>query len=53
LFRRSWYTAYGDDQDEVHKHVPETVTVLNLRSGGNYDAGARRWLYSTQTGRAV
>jgi hypothetical protein len=45
--------VYVDDQDEVLMHVPETVTVLKLRNGGNYDYAARQWLYSAQTGRPV
>jgi hypothetical protein len=34
-------------------HVPEGVTILKIRNGGNYDFEERKWLYSEQTGRLV
>lgn len=45
--------VYFDDQDEILMHVPEGVTVLKIRNGGNYDFEDRKWLYSQQTGRLV
>jgi len=45
--------VYVDDQDEVLMHIPEGVTVLKLRNGGNYDAAQKKWLYSKITGRPV
>jgi hypothetical protein len=30
-------SVYFDDQDEILMHVPEDVTVLKVRNGGNYD----------------
>jgi len=45
--------VFIDDQDEVLMHVPESVTVLKLRNGGNYDATEKKWLYSRTTGRPV
>jgi hypothetical protein len=45
--------VYIDDQDEVLMHVPESVTVLKMRNGGNYDGDDRKWLYSKLTGRPV
>ena len=44
---------YFDDQDEILMHIPETVTVMKIRNGGNYDADSRHWLYSHITGRQV
>ncbi len=44
-------SVYFDDQDEVLNTIPESVTVLKLRNGGNYSNGL--WLYSNQTGRLV
>jgi hypothetical protein len=37
--------VYIDDQDEVLMHVPESVTVLKVRNGGNFDSKDRMWLY--------
>ncbi|MFG0333649.1 MAG: hypothetical protein ACF8TS_09835 [Maioricimonas sp. JB049] len=45
--------VYFDDQDEMLLHVPEGVTVLKIRNGGNYDFEERKWLFSDQTGRQV
>ena len=30
-------SVYVDDQDEILMHIPESVTVLKIRNGGNYD----------------
>jgi hypothetical protein len=30
-------SVYVDDQDEILLHIPENVTVLKIRNGGNYD----------------
>lgn len=43
--------VYFDDMDEVITHIPEGVTVVKVRNGGNYDAG--KWLYSPATGREI
>ena len=43
--------VYFDDMDEVITHIPDTVTVLKVRNGGNFVDG--RWLYSNKTGRKV
>jgi hypothetical protein len=34
-------------------HIPEGVTVLKIRNGGNYDFESRKWLFSDQTGRMI
>ena len=46
-------SLYVDDQDEILMHVPEDVTVLKIRNGGNYDYESRKWLFSQQTGRMI
>ena len=45
--------VYVDDQDEMTANMPEGVTVLKIRNGGNFDFDTRRWLYSDQTGERV
>lgn len=44
---------YFDDQDEMLMHVPDNVTVLKVRNGGNFDSETRQWLYSSATGRRI
>lgn len=43
--------VYVDDMDEVITHIPENVTVLKVRNGGNFEDG--KWLYSKGTGKVV
>lgn len=45
--------VYIDDQDEIIRTIPENVTVLKMRNGGNYDAAERKWLYGEMTDRLV
>jgi len=45
--------VYIDDQDEVLMHMPESVMILKIRNGGNYDFDEKKWLYSKATGRPV
>ena len=45
--------VYFDDQDEILMHVPEGVTVMKIRNGGNYDFESRKWLFSEQTGKMI
>ncbi|WP_152054392.1 hypothetical protein [Tautonia marina] len=45
--------VYFDDQDEILLHIPEGVTILKIRNGGNYDFDSQQWLYSNLTGRQV
>ena len=42
--------VYVDYQDEMTANMPEGVTVLKIRNGGNFDFAAGRWLYSDRTG---
>ncbi|QDU39619.1 hypothetical protein Mal4_39650 [Maioricimonas rarisocia] len=46
-------SVYFDDQDEMLLHVPEGVTVLKIRNGGNFDFDERKWLFSDVTGRQI
>jgi hypothetical protein len=46
-------TVYVDDQDEMLMHIPEGVTVLKIRNGGNYDFEERKWLFSETTGKQI
>ncbi len=46
-------SVYFDDQDEMLLHIPENVTVLKIRNGGNYDFEDRKWLFSETTGRTI
>lgn len=45
--------VYFDDQDEILLHIPEGVTILKIRNGGNYDFDSKKWLYSNLTGRRL
>ena len=42
--------VYFDDQDEMLMHIPENVTVLKIRNGGNFEFKTKQWLYSGATG---
>jgi hypothetical protein len=53
VIARLGISVYVEDQDEVLMYVPESVTVLKMRNGGNYDAAQKKWLYSSATGRQV
>lgn len=43
--------VYFDDMDEVITHIPESVTVVKVRNGGNFEGG--KWLYSKKTGKEL
>jgi hypothetical protein len=51
--RRLGIKVYFDDMDEMLMHVPEGVTVMKVRNGGNYDYEQKKWLYSAQTGYQI
>ena len=44
---------YFDDQDEMLMHIPESVIVLKIRNGGNFDFNTKQWLFSHITGREI
>ena len=46
-------SVYFDDMDEMLMHIPEGVTVMKIRNGGNFDYTLGKWLYSKQTGREL
>ena len=43
--------VYVDDQDECLMDIPDSVTVLKIRNGGNFDK--KKWLYSHATGEQI
>lgn len=45
--------VYFDDQPEVLQHVPETINVLLVRNGGNFDFADSRWVMSAQTAKLL
>jgi uncharacterized HAD superfamily protein len=45
--------VYIDDQDEMLQNIPEEVTVLKMRNGGNFDYDDKKWLYSDKTGKEL
>jgi hypothetical protein len=45
--------VYFDDQPEMLKDIPSTVSVMLVRNGGNYDFESKKWLFSKHTGRLV
>jgi len=51
VIKRLGIQVYFDDMDEVITHIPENVTVLKVRNGGNFTHG--KWLYSDYTGRRL
>lgn len=42
--------VYFDDQDEMIKNIPSSVSVLKMRNGGNFDFDENKWIYSEDTG---
>ena len=42
-----------DDQDECIAGVPESVLVLKVRNGGNFDFAARRWVSTAKLTRLL
>jgi uncharacterized HAD superfamily protein len=43
-------SVFIDDQPEVLKHIPDTVTVLLFRNNGNFHYGEKKWMLSSETG---
>jgi len=39
-----------DDQPEVLKHIPDTVSVMLFRNNGNFHYGEKKWMLSDDTG---
>lgn len=46
-------SIFIDDQPEVLKHIPDTVTVLLFRNNGNFHYGEKKWMLSRETGYLV
>jgi hypothetical protein len=45
--------VYFDDQPEMLKDIPKSVNVMLVRSEGNYDFDAKKWMLSKNTGKIV
>lgn len=45
--------TYFDDQPEILKHVPETVNVMLVRNGGNFDFDDQKWMFSHNTAKLL
>lgn len=46
-------SVYFDDQPEMLKNVPENLTVMLVRNGGNFCFDEKLWLMSDRTGRII
>jgi len=46
-------SVFIDDQPEVLKHIPDTVTVLLFRNNGNFHYGEKKWMLSRETGYLI
>lgn len=44
---------YIDDQPEMLKNIPPSVSVMLFRNEGNFDFDDRKWMFSDQTGKMV
>lgn len=53
IIAREGISIYFDDQDEMTKDIPESVTVFKIRNGGNFAYESKQWLYSAETGREL
>ena len=50
---REGISFYFDDQPEMLKNIPASVSVMLFRNEGNFDFEDRKWMYSDQTGKQV
>ena len=53
IIKNEGVDLYIDDQDEMIQNIPEDVTVLKMRNGGNFDYDDKKWLYSKKTGKEI
>ncbi|MDB4490079.1 hypothetical protein N9045_01045 [bacterium] len=53
LIKDNSVDIFIDDQDECLQDIPNSVTVMKIRNGGNYDTGSQKWFYSQYTGEKV
>lgn len=49
--KRAGVDVYIDDQDECLLNIPDSVTVMKIRNGGNFNNS--KWLYSKDTGTQI
>ena len=45
--------VYIDDQPEMIRDIPSSVSVMLFRNGGNFDYGDGKWMMSEETGKMV
>lgn len=50
IIKEKGIEVYFDDQDEMIKNIPEEVTVVKMRNGGNFDFSIKKWIYGDDTG---
>jgi len=50
---REGISFYFDDQPEMLKNIPASVSVMLFRNEGNFDFEDRKWMFSDQTGKQV
>ncbi|MEZ5944644.1 MAG: hypothetical protein R3C18_24925 [Planctomycetaceae bacterium] len=41
--------VFFDDQPEMLKEMPSTVSVMLVRNGGNFDFSSKKWMFSSKT----
>ena len=46
-------SVYFDDQPEMLKHIPEGVSVMLFRNGGNFDFDDKLWVLSDRTAKLI
>lgn len=50
VIKQKGISFFIDDQPEVLKHIPDTVSVLLFRNNGNFHYGEKKWMLSEDTG---
>jgi uncharacterized HAD superfamily protein len=50
VIKENGISVFIDDQPEVLKHIPDTVSVMLFRNGGNFHYGEKKWMFSNDTG---
>lgn len=50
VIRQKGISFFIDDQPEVLKHIPDTVSVMLFRNNGNFHYGEKKWMLSENTG---
>lgn len=53
VIKKKGISFFIDDQPEVLKYIPDTVSVLLFRNNGNFHYGEKKWMLSDDTGLIV